>query len=61
MRLPLLRPSVLADAAQAGVGLLTWENDTFAYAEGYDAEAQHYRGMHCSVDLRCVRMTLGCL
>jgi predicted AAA+ superfamily ATPase len=47
----LMRPAVLADAARAGVGLLTWEHDTFAYAEGYDADAQRYRGLQSSTDL----------
>ncbi|WP_119292278.1 Swt1 family HEPN domain-containing protein [Azohydromonas sediminis] len=47
----LAKPSVLSDAARAGLALLTWEQDTFAYAEGYDAEAQRYRGLQCSIDL----------
>jgi hypothetical protein len=47
----LLRPSVLTEAARSGVALLTWEHDTFAYAEGYDDTAQRYRGLQCSVDL----------
>jgi hypothetical protein len=47
----LTRPSVLADAARTGVALLTWEHDTFAYAEGYDADAQRYRGLQSSTDL----------
>jgi hypothetical protein len=28
-----------------GVGLLTWQQETFAYAEGWDAEQQRYRGL----------------
>ena len=47
----LIRASVLAEAARSGVALLTWEQDTFAYAEGWDAEAQRYRGLQRSVDL----------
>ena len=47
----LMRPAVLADAVRAGVGLLTWEQDTFAYAEGYDAEGERYRGLQSSTDL----------
>lgn len=47
----LLRPLVLTEAARSGVALLTWEHDTFAYAEGYDDAAQRYRGLQCSVDL----------
>jgi predicted AAA+ superfamily ATPase len=44
--LPRLRSiSVLLDAIQAGVNSLTWELDTFAYAEGYDEAAGRYRGL----------------
>jgi hypothetical protein len=47
----LIRTSVLSEAARSGVALLTWEQDTFAYAESYDADAQRYRGLQRSVDL----------
>ena len=44
--LPRLRnPSVLLDAIQAGVNTLTWEQDTFAYADSYDEAAGRYRGL----------------
>ena len=44
--LPRVRSiSVLLDAIQAGVNSLTWELDTFAYAEGYDEAAGRYRGL----------------
>ena len=44
--LPRLRnPTVLLESIQAGVNTLTWELDTFAYAEGYDEEAGRYRGL----------------
>jgi hypothetical protein len=44
--LPRLRTTnVLLDAIQAGVASLTWERDTFAYAEGYDAATGRYRGL----------------
>ncbi|HMP40983.1 MAG TPA: AAA+ family ATPase, partial [Roseiflexaceae bacterium] len=44
--LPRLRnTTVLLDAIQAGVNSLTWELDTFAYAEGYDEAAGRYRGL----------------
>jgi predicted AAA+ superfamily ATPase len=44
--LPRLRSiNVLLDAIQAGVNSLTWELDTFAYAEGYDEAAGRYRGL----------------
>jgi predicted AAA+ superfamily ATPase len=47
----LTRSAVLVEAARAGVALLTWEQDTFAYAESYDEAVQRYRGLQRSVDL----------
>jgi len=47
----LIRASVLREAARAGVALLTWEKDTFAYAERCDAGARRYRGLQHGVDL----------
>ena len=32
----LVRAGVLSDSARTGISLLTWEQDSFAYAEGYD-------------------------
>ena len=44
--LPRLRePAVLLRAVDAGVGLLTWENESFAYADSYDEDANRYRGL----------------
>lgn len=44
--LPRLRDaSVLAGAVSDGIGLLTWEQDSFAYAESYDEAANRYRGV----------------
>ena len=44
--LPRLRePGVLLRAVDAGVGLLTWENESFAYADSYDENAKRYRGL----------------
>ena len=36
---------MIADSVRAGVGLLTWETDSFAYAEGYDEERKRYVGL----------------
>jgi predicted AAA+ superfamily ATPase len=47
----LIKPGVLTEAARSGVALLTWEQDSFAYAEGFDAVAHRYRGLQCTVDL----------
>ena len=38
-------PSVIVEAVREGVGLLTWEVETFAYAEGYDEEKERYLGL----------------
>jgi predicted AAA+ superfamily ATPase len=38
-------PEVLVQAMRNGVTLLTWQSDTFAYAESYDEAAGRYRGL----------------
>ncbi|MCS6914091.1 MAG: DUF499 domain-containing protein [Myxococcales bacterium] len=44
--LPRLRdPSVLLEAIRSGLGLLTWEQDSFAWAESYDETSGRYRGL----------------
>jgi predicted AAA+ superfamily ATPase len=44
--LPRLKaPSVLLGAIRDGIGLLTWTQDSFAYAESYDDAARRYRGL----------------
>ncbi len=44
--LPRLQsPGVLMQAIRDGVSLLTWQSDTFAYAESYDEGAGRYRGL----------------
>lgn len=46
--LPRLRnSSVLVGAVRIGLGLLTWEHDSFAFAESFDEKAQRYRGLQC--------------
>jgi predicted AAA+ superfamily ATPase len=47
----VIRTTVVSEAARAGISMLTWEQDTFAYAESYDADARRYRGLQCTVDL----------
>jgi predicted AAA+ superfamily ATPase len=47
--LPRLKtPAVLANTVQAGMPLLTWERDSFAYAEGFDEVEQRYRGLRAT-------------
>ena len=45
--LPRLKDSsvVLLTAIADGVGLLNWQQDSFAFGESYDEEAQRYRGL----------------
>jgi len=44
--LPRLRePAVLLEAVRSGLSLITWEQDSFAYAESYDESAGRYRGL----------------
>lgn len=44
--LPRLRDSgVLVEAVRSGLGLLTWPQDSFAYAESFDETAGRYRGL----------------
>ena len=44
--LPRLRePAVLLEAIRTGLSLMTWEQDSFAYADGYDDGAGRYRGL----------------
>jgi predicted AAA+ superfamily ATPase len=50
--LPRLADSgVLAQAARDGVALLTWENDSFAYAESFDEAVGRYRGLRAGTGL----------
>lgn len=41
----LAGPEVLVKAMRDGVALLTWEVDTFGYAESYDDKVSRYRGL----------------
>jgi hypothetical protein len=41
----LVEPAVLVAAVRNGLGLLTWEKDSFAYADEYDESAGRYRGL----------------
>jgi len=44
--LPRLKDtSVLTEAVRSGLGLLTWAQDSFAYAESFDEAAGRYRGL----------------
>jgi predicted AAA+ superfamily ATPase len=50
--LPRLQtPNVLLNAIRAGLALLTWGQNAFAYAEGYDESVSRYRGLRAGVQL----------
>jgi hypothetical protein len=38
---------VLVGAIRDGLGLLTWAQDSFAYADDFDEAAGRYRGLQC--------------
>jgi hypothetical protein len=41
----LAEPTVLFSAIRDGLGLLTWDKDSFAYADDFDEKAGRYRGL----------------
>jgi predicted AAA+ superfamily ATPase len=46
--LPRLKsPGLLLNAIQEGIKLLTWGQDSFAYADSFDEDAKRYRGLVC--------------
>lgn len=47
----IANPRVLVRSASEGVALLTWRNDTFAYAEGYDGA--RYLGLRGGQNVSC--------
>jgi hypothetical protein len=38
-------PGVLVEAVRSGLGLLTWSQNSFSYAESFDEAAGRYRGL----------------
>lgn len=45
-------PSVLAHGVSEGLGLVTWAQETFAYAEGWDETRKRYRGLRGGMVVR---------
>jgi hypothetical protein len=43
----LTEPQILFEAASEGLTLLTWQDETFAYADAYDEATGRYRGLRC--------------
>ncbi len=53
--LPRLRDSeVLLGAIQDGLGLLLWERESFAYADGFDEANHRYSGLRCGQSVQLV-------
>ncbi len=50
----LKEPSVLLIAVCEGIALLTWEKDSFAYAESFDEAEHRYRGLRCGTQVAIV-------
>ncbi len=60
--LPRLRNTpVLLNAIHAGLALLTWEHDAFAYAETYDESAARYRGLRSGSQMTITQDDTGLL
>ncbi len=57
----LAGPEVLVDAIRDGVALLTWQSETFAYAEGFDESAARYAGLRGGQLVRLTVDTAGLL
>lgn len=60
--LPRLRDSgVLIDAIAEGLCLLTWHNESFAYADAWDDTAKRYRGLRCGQHVAVTEDSTGIL
>ena len=57
----LADPQVLMEAASNGLDLLTWESDSFAYADSYDEAASRYRGLRCGQHVPAASLEEGLL
>ena len=53
--------TVLLSSIRAGLALLTWEQDAFAYAESYDESASRYRGLHSGAQVNVIGDDTGLL
>ncbi len=60
--LPRLRDSgVLIDAIAEGLGLLTWDRESFAYADGWDEAGQRYQALRCGQHVAVTEDSTGIL
>lgn len=54
-------PDVLVNAIRDGVSLLTWQTDTFAYAEVYDEAAGRYQALRGGQQVAVMQDSIGLL
>jgi hypothetical protein len=54
-------PEVVVKAINDGAALLTWQADTFAYAESHDAEARRYKGLRAGQQVGVSQQDAGLL
>lgn len=54
-------PAVLVEVIRDGMGLLTWSQDSFAYADSFDETAGRYRGLRCGQQVAIAETDAGLL
>lgn len=52
---------VLQDAIGTGLALISWDPETFAYADGYDEAGSRYRGLRCGQQVHIASGDTGLL
>jgi len=55
----LTGPAVLTDSINSGLRILTWEQESFAYADSFDNVESRYRGLHCGQPVKLSEDTLA--
>jgi hypothetical protein len=54
----LTGPAVLTDSINSGLRILTWEEESFAYADSFDEAKCRYRGLCCGQQVKLSEDTL---
>jgi hypothetical protein len=57
----LTSPEVLVGAIRAGLALLTWPSESFAYADSFDEMARRYRGLRAGQNMAVTADSAGLL
>ena len=57
----LTQPAVLDRAIEDALSLLSWQSETFAYADSFDEAAGRYRGIRCGQQIRIDAADTGLL